>query len=447
MSEESGLSFGEIFMAVRKKFKYVLLATVAFAALFCIAVEFLYNPLACSYEISFVLSYPASDTQKYPDGTPFYYRDIITLDEMQKAIGEDGRFDGIDVKKMTENDDITITPEIREVGNTLVETSRYMISVKSSYFGSRDLATAFLYAVARYPRRNVIRKAENINFMLDESTFTSADFEDRIDLLARQRESILAQYDEWIELYRESYSVSGITLVNYRSEAEIAFSSTLQNSLLNELETNGYVPLSELPSRLKVLNAEKAENELKIAALKAALSLGTPAFAPTAYSNKEIDESDSVHSSVIVEQQPLDLSEMLASLIARNVQIDSQLSVLTEANVTAFETRLKEVFDRMNGEEGIAASVRAVGKGLYEEETRVTFDTSQVIRRGGIGLALNIVCGIVFGFLVSCVGACIAVLPKRKRAAEPVPEEKPVAPVPEEKGDGQPAEAPAETKE
>lgn len=411
---EEGLSFGDIFMAIRKKLKLVLLATLLLAVLFCITVEFLYNPYASSYQIGFELSYPGSDAQKYPDGSPFYYRDIISLETMQKAIGEDGRLGGVDIGKMSEEDDITITAVTKEVNGAEVETNHYILSVKSSYFSNRELATAFLYAIARYPRKSVIDKVENIHFALDKATFSKAPFRDRIDLLSSQRERILAQYDEWIELYRGSYSVSGTTLVNYRAEAEIAFSPTLRDSLIEELETNGYVPVEYLPARRAALEAEKAENEKKIAALREVLTAGgsSAVLTAAAYAAAEGNQS-------------LDFSETLAALIVRNVQIDSQLSVLTEENILDFEQRLDAAYREMNGENGeggIAASVSAVGKGLYDD-VRVTFDSSRVVREGGLGWALNIVCGVLFGFIVSCVIACIVVLPKRKRAEQPAAQE------------------------
>lgn len=431
MAEETGLSFGEIFAAIRKKWYIVLIATVAIAAVFCLAAVYIYDPLASTYELSFLLSYPGSELQKYPDGTPFYYRDIISKTNLEEVKRSDGRFARLDIGALFEGDGITIAAETLETGGVLAETGRYTLSVKSSYFRSSELAAAFLYAVAQSPVSGVIAKAESISFELDEVTFREADYEDRILLLAQQRENILEQYDEWIELYRVSYTVGSKTLGNYRAEAAVAFSAALQSSLLEELDANGYVPVGELDARLKALNAEKAENEEKIARLRAALSGGVPAFAPVSAS-----ESETFGGSGVSGEQPLGLSEMLAALIVRNVQIDSQLNALNAENITAFETRLSDLYAKMAG---VASSVRTVGKGLFEQASSVKFDTSQVVQRGGISLPLGVLCGLVFGFLLSCVGVCVAVIPRRRRAAA--------------RGDGQAEEtaqdgqAPQETEE
>lgn len=390
---QSGVTFGEIVKAVKKRLWIVLIATLALAVLAVLAAQYLFNPSGSTYSLSFTLSYPGSGTGKYPDGSPFYYQEIISLEALNAAKTSDGRFDKINVEKLSEKDGISI--ELSETGG------KYTLTAKARYFSNRTEATLFLRDLAKRPLTTAVEKSKSASYTLDEAAFYSAGYEGRLEVLARQKESILAQYDEWIELYRENYSAAGKTLANHRAEADVLFSDVVQSSLASELETNGYVLLEYLDAQRKALQAEKEENERKIEALRGALK-DSPSLALI---------SDDETSTTA--QKPLDLSETLAALLVRNVQIDSQLQALTEDNIKAFDARLDEVYAAL---QSAANKVQAVGNALCEQEARVYFDTAQAVQNGGIGLALAAVGGLIIGFLLSCLVVCLVEIPKSRRS-------------------------------
>lgn len=385
---ETGITFGEIFRALRRRLFVVLAATLVLAAALVLLAQFVYNPAKENYSLSFELYFPGGEGVRYPDGTPFYYHELISLESLTEVRDANEEFSGIDVAKMSERDEISVSPPEGEEGG-------YTLSVRASYFRSRAQATKFLSALASRPASIAVQKASESSYSLDEDAFTGADFEGKLDLLARQREELLAQYDAWTGYLSGNYTVSGKTLANHRAEVLVLFGEALQRALYEELETNGYVPLELRESKLNALRAERAENEQKIAALKQALGDVSAGF-----------------PSQETATQPLDLSEELAALIIRNVQIDSQISALTEENIANFSSRIRSEYLKL---QSAAASIRSVGVALYEKEARVTFETSRASVSGGIHPALAVIGGLILSLVLVSIVVCAVEIPKSRR--------------------------------
>ena len=234
---EEGLTAGELGRMIVKRLWIVILAAIAVAALLTAAFAFVINPLGRDYSMEFYLTYPGSDTLKYPDGSSFSYRELISPEALASVKASDERFGSIDTVAMVEKDDISITAEYAAVGGEYMLTGNYTIAVAGKYFSSRDTAQAFIRGIARQAVENVMEKASAIDYSIDEGVFSEASFEDKLSLLEGERESILAAYDEWIEEYRASYSVGGKSLSAYRAEAAVSCGAGELRSLREELES------------------------------------------------------------------------------------------------------------------------------------------------------------------------------------------------------------------
>lgn len=400
MTEERGSTFADILRKIGKQFKFAAALTVLLTALLTLAIVFWYDPLVTEYSRSFFISFPGSESQKYPDGTAFYYHDLISEESLMRLKnGGDARFSSIDVGKIISEDAISI-----ETDETM--TDHFTVKVKGSFFQNADSVNAFLFAVANLAKQYAVEKAASVDFSLDEDIFESADYANRIELLALQRDSIVAQYDEWIAFYKESFPILGKTLANHRAEAVITFSEGLQSSLSEELTKNGYVPLDRLEERKASLQAEYDGNMRKIEELKKALPVAG-AFVPALLAESSVTANT------------LDLSEMLASLIARNVEIESQISELTTEKVQAFEEKLSAAFQ---AQQKVSVSANRVSKALYEN-ARVDPITAQAKREGGLGLAPALVCAFAVSAVLSCICAYLLALRAERRSPEP-PEER-----------------------
>ncbi len=396
-TRENGVTFGEICKAIWKRIWIVAIVTFTFALVGFLCARFLYNPGKETYSVSFILSYPNSEEHKYPDGSPFYYQDVISAEKLEAAKASDASFASVDVEEMLEKDKIAIEAETREQNNALDYTGRYTVTVNASYFSGRKQATQFLAALVGLSQTEVVDVAAEMNYRLDDSAFGDADFNGKLDLLARQKDSLIGEYNHWISLYSDNYSVGGKTLVNHRAEAEAIFGSAVRNALYTELETNGYVPLSLVEERRALLNAEKERNNKQIEELKELLKLNT--------------SSGSVESGNLT---VFDFSERLSSLTTRNVEIDTQLANMTKENIENFEKKLNEVYSTL---QEAADKVHEVGLALCKQETRAYLETSQAIEEGGLSSVLAAVVGAVVGFVLSCLIVYFVEIPRSRRSA------------------------------
>lgn len=399
--QESGVMLGEMIKAIGRRIWPVLTATVLVTAAAVLLFYFLLNPLAVDYSMRFAINYPRSDSGKFPDGTPFYYQDIVSLGWLSDACSADSRFSGIDVTKMVAKDDISIVAETQETEGIVQLTGKYTVTVSGKYFKNSSDATAFLRAAAGMSVVRAREKSAAVNYLIDEETFSNAAFGDRLTLLKEQRATLLSQYDEWISLFRDNYLVAGKTLKNHRAAVVVLFGELMQKTLEEELDRCGYVSLDYLEGTIASLKAERSSNERKIAALREA-SGQTPLLRSAA-------GAEEVAGTV------MDLSEMIASLVARNVEIDDELAALTPENVAAFEARLNAEFDKL---EAAATTVQAVSKALYEQESRVSFDTSNAERTGGTSVFLVGFAAFVLSFLISGLTAYLIERHRSKRTKE-----------------------------
>ncbi len=372
---EEGVTIGEVCRMIGRHLWKVLLASVALAAVLALLVAFVVNPFKQEYSMGFYLTYPGSETMKYPDGSSFSYRDIISEEALSAVQASDERFGSVDVGKMVREDGISVTAEFVAVNENYVQTGNYTVTVQSKYFSSRDTAQAFIRSLAEAAMENVVERAASIAYVIDESVFTDVSYEDKIALMQEQRENIFDAYDEWIDEYRAGYMVGEKSLSAYRAEAAVACGQGALDDLRRELELNAYVPLEEREERIFELQRETVLNEEKIAALK------------------EIGSSSSEGAA----------SEMIAELVVRNVQIENEISNLTEENITAFDAKLHEQYAAL---QTAANNLKSVTVQLYRQETSVHFTTNRAVVSGDIGIAVVAVAGFIIGFLIAGAVAC-----------------------------------------
>lgn len=386
-----GVTVGELFGMIGKHIRAVIVTTVLFALAVTLLVAFVINPFGRYYSMEFYLSYPGSETMKYPDGSTFSYRELVSADALESVRSSDERFGSVDVGKMVEEDDVSITAEFSLTGETYVPTGSYTITVQGKYFSSRETAQAFIRKLAEHAQESIIDKAASIGYAVDEEVFADASYEDKIALMKEQRESIFSAYDEWIAEYRAGYSVSGKTLSAYRAEALVSCGLGALVSLQEELEQYGYVPLDEMQSRIAELQNEKILNETKIEALRDEFGSGSSSASDSA------------------------VAEMIAELVVRNVQIDSEITALTEENITSFDARVNDQFKSL---QTAANNLKSVTAQLYRQETKVHFATNRAVITGDTSLAVVAVAGVVFGAIIACIVVCCIEYRRGKRAEE-----------------------------
>ena len=117
-------------------------------------------------------------------------------------------------------------------------------------------------------------------------------------------------------------------------------------------------------------------------------------------------------SSVIIMPGDLGLSEMLASYLKRNAEIEFQLEIFqTKDSATgAFVANDKPVRDfraKVNKQfvslSEAAKTLSAVSKSIYEKDTYASFESQSLNVNGGMSIVIVAVGVFVVAFLVACV--------------------------------------------
>ncbi len=423
---ESGISLADIWRAIKRRIWIVLSIVVVLTLVVSLVFGLAINPRAVEYRLRFHILFP-TDSARYPDGSPFYDRDIVSASFLEEAKNSDEDFAGLDINRMIKDGAITLGAEKQENGDTI-----YTLTVKAQQFGNPDSAEKFLRAAAQVPVNRIVANAQTLNYKLDAEVFENASFEEKIGLLSELKRTLLASCDGWIDLYGATYPVADRTLGNYRSELYVVFGESTKKDLESESERNGYSGLDlsshnllkdAVDARRLVLAEEYKLNERIIAELeKTAVSYAKlAAVTPEEELRITFDPSGN-----------MDVEEMKAHYKKRNAQIDYQIGVtaegeqgvLTVANVEKYVARLSEQFGQL---QTAAETVARVSSSIYAKNTDVGFLMRAAEKEGGINLIIVIVGSLVLSFLVAVVVA-VALESKKKqktqKAARPAPDEK-----------------------
>lgn len=430
--EATNITFGELFRIILKKIWVVLgaavLATLATALLFA----FIFNPIYGSYGMRFRIVYPGSMDLKYPDGSPFYYQDIIAEEHLAAVKASDERFASIDIERMVDEDAIEITAETENTATQHVYTVQYHISVQMSYFPNREVATDFIKALATMPEEKVNAIAGLADYTLDESAFERAAFSVKLDLLAEQKANITEQYRTWSELIGSSYHIqigdTSETLFSYASKARSAFNA--ESSLRLKLDQYDFQS-EDVASERASLEQEYEVNLRKIAALRASQNpLMYAAARPLA------DSSNGDMWYVEFPEPELTTDQMLQKLITRNEDIITLLGTYdpdthefdgTGTLATELPAFVAEVNRQFMELKETAQTASLVSKALYDQETYTRFESMNAEEESNTNLVVVTLGSFVLWFVVACVVVCIVDYPKYKRAkgqSQPDGEEK-----------------------
>ena len=426
--EEGGVTLGGIFRTIGKKIWIVVAATVVITLIAVLMFALVINPSRTTSSMSFRIEYPTSDSAKYPDGSPFSYRDLISYEVLEEAKASSEAFSSLDVKDLLKEDDISVSVNAAPDGSDAV----YTLSIKTSRFKKQETVERYLRAVADTLVARIKTNASELEFGIDAETFHSASFSEQLAFLKSQKQTITDQYNQWISLYTASYRVNGKTLANYLADVTVvygdstrtSFEKELANKGFDEIDLNSYETAKEaIDVLIDQLLEEHAFNQKIIDELRKDLAGSGSGDQPTvraaegvrATVDSVVDSStdkETNGSSVIIMPGDLGLSEMLASYLKRNAEIEFQLEIFqTKDSATgAFVANDKPVRDfraKVNKQfvslSEAAKTLSAVSKSIYEKDTYASFESQSLNVNGGMSIVIVAVGVFVVAFLVACV--------------------------------------------
>lgn len=419
-SEDEGMSLIELIHIIFRR-KWILLGvTLGIFILSILFSSLVLNRNKEYYSVTFSLEYPESSNYKYPDGTSFNYRKIISYDNLVLAKESNQKYKNIDVDSLFETNSIQIAEVTQTVNGNTIPSGEYTLAAKAKYFNSRDVAKEFLRNLTNVPIVKVNEIIANMDYDSNLSNYSNSTvYDSQINYLVAQRDFIINGYNNLINYFSSGLMVTSIkddnnktkTLKEYLSDVEIYFDNNKIDSLKSELDANGYVKdssyLETIVLRRDLLIKEKEENVKKIEAL----TLQLKNLVNDVYSGSSLNPSYESFNTQIAE------------LTTTNVELDSQIELLNKyinesGNVSAsdkqeFEAKLDNYYKDLVE---FTNTYRSVVQSTYKENSNVDYHyNSVVILEGSVKTLYVAILGLVGGFVVASVIILIMDLPKYKK--------------------------------
>ena len=428
--EEGGISIKDIFRIIGKKIWYVLggslLITLVAGLIFILAL----NPILKSDSMSFRIDYPLYSQGKYPDGSVFDYRSIISREVIEETKKGNSEFASINVSKLIKNEGITISAQKAGADEPYV----YTISLKNFYFKGIDTYDFVEALTKAFVSRIIVNeKVDNsFDFRLDPATFSGASFKDQIDLLSDLKGTLLNQYNNWISAYSAGRIVNGKPLSSYRADVITVFADNVKTPIENILTFKGYeyfnknVTADDVKARVGQLQDEL---KLDLAILKelknyyTESSPSTQADETRSYTNMQLfasatDEGNgSGGGDIVIMPGDSDLSQKMAYYSERTAIVQQQIMRLTNIDSADETTDLDKIdFSEiakeiklfgetyLDGEIELlnekAETLKSVISAIYTKDTTVIFNSQKMESDGGVSLAIVVIAVFVVSFLV-----------------------------------------------
>lgn len=408
--EEKGISFGDIFRTI---FSQKWLALIIAAAIFVVGTVglYFYSKFKTQYSISFVLRLPGATTPisyTYPDGTSFYYTDLISSEYLDEVKKSDEAYADIDITEMLKNGDISIKRNYIEQENVteavVVETT-YTITVSSKYFTSSELARDFLIDIANLPCTYINKM--NIDYDLYLSSAKEADrYDIELDFIERQVNYLQSAYNNYINSYGANFIVDGVkTLNSYNSALSVFIQNNTISIRRTEAITHNYIKSEDAKNKYSI-EVEELKRQLEIEE-------------NTLDILKELMKSDSTESGDTTTPIINIGSEVLSQ--KRTVEsLKQKIEIYTKyANQGVYsEEFAKNVTEIENRVDGFTDDFTKVAAAVNAKNTYVSFSDANIMRaERGMGLVMIVGASFVMAVIISCITAYIVGITKLKKTA------------------------------
>ena len=424
-SDEGGVSIREIFGVIGKKIWFVLLGTILVTLAAVLIFMFALNPAKQSKSMSFKIKYPFSSELKYPDGSLFDYREIISEEVIAAAKeNEDYKeeFASLDVKKIVREEGVTISA--KQTSEELDAPYVYTVTLNGSYFNGVK-TEHFIKALTDAFKTEVIAvKAGSLDYTLDKTVFKGASYKDQLAFLSEQKTTILNQYSNWISEYNEGYGVQGKSLSAYRTEVKTKLADKDKNVIEENLTMKGYeyfnasVNETEIKERIKQLQIEL---EFDKAILKELANYNDDTTITDSNGDTTIIVGDNsellyyIKRAQTIEQQ---ISYLIGKTNLKGTDIDKITEEeLSKADFSSMVDEIKKFATEGNNSlesqfEGLKDSAETLTKvirEIYENNIRVTFEANSASSSGGtsvliVGVVVFVVAFVVFAAIAYFVG-------------------------------------------
>lgn len=401
INEEKGISIIDIVQKIWDHRVMVVLITVITTIVVFIPMYFVNKPSRLA-QVGFEYNFLGIEQEKYPDGTSWDYRSLISYDVLNEVAESNEKYKDIDIVEMY-IDEFTSIRKQEDILSTqqqiIFSKNRYSLNIPMKYFDydeklAKDfivdlLSGPLMYAMNAYDAIHIVN---NVNLVTDDLEYLDA-----IDYYEEQHRLINESFDYFIEINGQvsigNYSIAD-EWINFQSEF-IKMNSFNELRLLIKQEK--YVKNFErfntlVQLRIRAIDELIAVNTLKITELEAMFN---NLVAPSNLQQAESLLSEIVKlriANVDLLKERTDYQDMVDFIAIQSG--DSYDTPEFLQKIELMENKLTEYTDEFNDFQ----------VSFYENQTNVIYDTGSVIVvDGGLGtIPLGLISG-VFGFALAVI--------------------------------------------
>ena len=446
IEEESGLTFGEFCKMLLKRWKLLIIILLASLVIVVLGVQFVLNPRKEVYFISFQVDF-LSAGERFSDGTTLQYLDMLSLDNLQAAKKSDDKFADIDVEKLYNDDSFSLSYK------TDNEKKLYTLSVKTSGWQNKSLASDFLKAVASMPVRYSVDLVNNDSYYEYQVELNGAtSYEQKVEVLKSQYSNLKTQYAELMKTYTSSHVINGKSLYVWQEELDNVIKVTKEWTSSNEndlaastpsvfyktdleesLESGGFVYKTStiLSNEQKsLLEAEMVDvyNKLqscnaKITELKNATGVGAGDVSVggvnkfAEYTEEKVRLTNKFKALIFTLYPSWSDYQAVSARYSDFSELNTKDKFTNEKSLyddglTAFESKLSKVQLEMKN---ATDTLKETQKVLAGKNPTLSFVSNKVEKQGGVSVLLSIVLSFVIGGVIAVIVILVKDLPAYRK--------------------------------
>lgn len=403
ISQNDGLSLLDIIKLIWKRKILVGIITLIVLIISLLLILFWYNPNNATYQSDFELTFSGSDQDLYPTGKKFNYRDIVSLDRLNKIKQSNSKYSKINIDKLYDENNIRIS-RLASSDTTKI-SNNYSIVIADSGINDEKVIKDFISDLLKDVTNEIIVDVNSISYTYNFSGVDNYSlYTDVLNFLIYQKDIIINAYENLILTYGESYSIDGTTLNAKLSTINNTIKNLSLNGLLSMAEQNRYVIDSQdvenynslITTRISSLLRIKEENDLIINSYSTLGSL-------IVY--EDIQKRIAQNASIV-----LQLRNLLNSYNETNYSFTNEDILAPSLPSEEYKLSIESVYKEIND---LAIDLENDVKAMGSDSLILNFESNSIVEKSGtINIFIAIVGGLVLGLILGSVVVLIIDIPR-----------------------------------
>ena len=403
ISQNDGLSLLDIIKLIWKRKILVGIITLIVLIISLLLILFWYNPNNATYQSDFELTFSGSDQDIYPTGKKFNYRDIVSLDRLNKIKQSNSKYSKINIDKLYDENNIRIS-RLASSDTTKI-SNNYSIVIADSGINDEKVIKDFISDLLKDVTNEIIVDVNSISYTYNFSGVDNYSlYTDVLNFLIYQKDIIINAYENLILTYGESYSIDGTTLNAKLSTINNTIKNLSLNGLLSMAEQNRYVIDSQdvenynslITTRISSLLRIKEENDLIINSYSTLGSL-------IVY--EDIQKRIAQNASIV-----LQLRNLLNSYNETNYSFTNEDILAPSLPSEEYKLSIESVYKEIND---LAIDLENDVKAMGSDSLILNFESNSIVEKSGtINIFIAIVAGLVLGVILGSVVVLIIDIPR-----------------------------------